>query len=299
MNTITAVIVTYNRKDKLVTVIDHVLAQSRPPDEVLVVDNASTDGTPDVLAPYLADDRITLVRLSENTGGAGGFAAGMSSAYERGADFVWIMDDDCYPDADALAELTDGHEKAEKSMGMRLPYACSVVRWTDGEICEMNNPGTTWDWGRLLVQDQPAVLVTHCSFVSVLIPRWVLTRFGLPLREYFLWFDDQEYTTRITAAGPGVQCLRSLVVHDLAVNRGVNFADVTQKNIWKFEYGARNEASYRLHHGDVGAALRFVQRTIRGLHEGNVSWALRRRVFQAMLKGLLFNPKPTFPRSLI
>ena len=47
----------------------------------------------------------------------------MSLAYERGADFVWIMDDDCYADPTALGELLDGHAAAEKSMGMRLPYA--------------------------------------------------------------------------------------------------------------------------------------------------------------------------------
>lgn len=299
MTGITAVVVTYNRMDKVTTVIDHLLAQTRPPDQVLVVDNASTDGTADALAPYVAGDRIDVLRLPENTGGAGGFAAGMARAYESGADFVWIMDDDCYPNPDALEELVVGLGKAEESLGMRLPYACSVVRWVDGEICEMNNPGTTWDWGRLLVRGLDAVLVTHCSFVSVLIPRWVITRFGLPLREYFLWFDDMEYTMRILAAGPGVQCLRSAVVHDLPVNRGVNFADVTEADVWKFCYGARNEASYRLHHGDAGALLRFVQRVWRSMAAGGVSWPLRRRVLRAMLRGVRFDPKPQFPRSML
>ena len=299
MTGITAVIVTFNRKDKVTKVIESVLAQTRPPDHVLVVDNASTDGTPDVLAPYVTDERIAMLRLPRNTGGAGGFATGMAKAYEGGADFVWIMDDDCYPEPVALGELEVGLEKAEKSMEAELPYACSVVRWTDGQICEMNNPGTTWDWGRLLVQGHNAVLIGNCSFVSVLIPRWAMTRFGLPLREYFLWFDDQEYTARLSQAGPGVQCLGSVVVHDLPVNRGVNFADVNDQNIWKFEYGARNEASYRLHHGDAGAFLRFAQRTLRSLRDGNVPWHLRKRVLRAMFRGLSFNPKPTFPRSVI
>src|SRR5262245_13873298 len=240
-----AVIVTYNRKDKLVKVLDHVLAQTRRPDWVIVVDNASTDGTDALLDEYSADGRIHVLRLPENTGGAGGFSAGMARGYELGADFVWIMDDDCYPNGDALEELLNGLAKAEESLGMQLPYACSLVKWVDGSICEMNNPGTTWDWGRLIAKGQESVLVTHCSFVSVLFPRWTLTRFGLPLKEYFIWFDDQEYTLRVTKAGPGVQCLRSIAVHDLNPNRGVNFADVDAANLWKFEYGVRNEASYR------------------------------------------------------
>jgi GT2 family glycosyltransferase len=78
---IIAVIVTYNRCEKLPTVIDHVLEQTRTPDGVLVVDNASTDGTQDVLARYAGDKRVEVLALPENTGGAGGFASGMARAY--------------------------------------------------------------------------------------------------------------------------------------------------------------------------------------------------------------------------
>jgi len=299
MTKICAVVVTFNRHDKVTRVIDHLLAQTQRPDQVLVIDNASTDDTAQALAPYEDDGRVKVVRLPSNTGGAGGFSTGMAMAYEQGFDFVWLMDDDCYPEHDALDELLVGLAKAEASMNLRLPYACSVVKWTDGDICEMNNPGTTWDWGRLLVRGHDTVLVTYCSFVSVLIPRWAITRFGLPLAEYFIWFDDREYTQRIGKAGPGVQCLRSMVVHDLGENRGVNFLDVNDANVWKFEYGARNEASYRLHHEDLGAFIRFVQRTWRALREGHVPWRLRRRIVKSMLDGVRFNPTPRFPRSIL
>jgi GT2 family glycosyltransferase len=299
VTTVCAVIVTYNRSDKVTRVVDNVLAQSRLPEQVLIIDNASTDDTREVLGRYADNDRVTVVTLPTNTGGAGGFSSGMARAYEQGYDFVWIMDDDCYPDPAALEELLVGLEKAEASMDLRLPYACSVVKWTDGDICEMNNPGATWDWGRLLVRGQDAVLVGYCSFVSVLIPRWVMARYGLPLEEYFIWFDDREYTLRIGKTAPGVQCLRSTVVHDLGENRGVNFEDVTESNIWKFEYGVRNEASYRMHREDLGAVLRFIQRTLHGLSRGKVPWALRRRVLKALFSGIRFNPQPKFPKSVL
>lgn len=299
LSTVAAVIVTFNRKDKLVRVIDHVLAQSRTPEWVIVVDNASTDGTAEVLANYAGNDRVIVRRLPENIGGAGGFSAGMAHGYELGADFVWIMDDDCYPNAEALEELEAGLTKAEESMGMPLPYACSLVKFIDGDLCEMNNPGTTWDWGRLIARGQDNVLVTHCSFVSVLFPRWVLTRFGLPLKEYFIWFDDQEYTLRVTQAGPGVQVLRSVVVHDMGVNRGVNFGDVTGANIWKFRYGARNEASFRLHHENVFSFAKFVFRMFNGLRTGRVSWPLRVQLFREVAKGVKFNPAIDYPRSVL
>jgi GT2 family glycosyltransferase len=299
LSTVAAVVVTYNRKDKLGKVLDHILAQSHGLEWVVVVDNASSDGTDTMLASYQVDDRVKVLRLPENLGGAGGFAAGMAKAYEMGADFLWIMDDDCYPHPDALEELINGLDKAQQTIGTPLPYACSVVKWTDGSICEMNNPGTTWDWGRLLSLGQQAVLVTHCSFVSVLVPRWALTQFGLPLAQYFIWFDDMEYTLRISQAGPGVQVLTSAVVHDLPVNQGVNFGQITEKNVWKYEYGARNEASYRLHHEGPGAFVAFTLRVFRGMLHGRVSQPLQMRIVKSLLRGVLFNPKPRFPRSVL
>lgn len=299
MSNVAAVIVTYNRADKLGKVIENVLAQDRPADQVVIVDNASTDDTATVLDQYEDRPTVDIVRLTENTGGAGGFATGMAHAYERGADFVWIMDDDCYADPDALRELLDGLSAAEDQMGLRLPFACSVVRWSNGDICEMNNPETTWDWGKLLVHGQSNVLVNACSFVSVMFPRWAITQFGLPLSEYFIWFDDQEYTRRVTAAGPGVQCLKSGVTHDLGVNRGVNFADVNAANLWKFTYGVRNEASYRWHHEDPFAALRFAQRLFTGLRAGKVPWRLRLQLGRKYLEGIRFDPQPRFPRTVL
>jgi GT2 family glycosyltransferase len=299
LSTIAAIVVTYNRHAKLSNTLDHVLTQTRPPDWIIVVDNASTDGTDQVLARYCSDQRVIVHRLRRNTGGAGGFYAGMSRGYEIGADFVWLMDDDCYPHPDALEALEAGLTKAEEAMAMPLSYACSLVKFVDGEICEMNNPGTTWDWGRLMALGQESVLVTHCSFVSVLFPRRVLTRFGLPLKEYFIWFDDQEYSLRVTKESPGVQCIRSVVVHDMGVNRGVNFTDVTPENMVKFRYGVRNEASYRLHHQGMGAFIKFGIRLVTQLRSGHVPWPLRVQLLRRLIDGVTFNPKPEYPRSVL
>lgn len=96
--------------------------------------------------------------------------------------------------------------------------------------------GTSAGYGIRQFGDGHPVLVRIC-----VDPRWVMEAFGLPYKEYFIWFDDAEYTLRITKSCPGVEVLDSVVLHDMGVNQGVNYSMVNEKNVWKFSYGARNE----------------------------------------------------------
>lgn len=298
MGKIAAVVVTYNRLSKLKNVVSAIRAQSRQPDSIVIVDNASTDATAEYLAELAqSEPRVSVLALSENTGGAGGFSAGMEFGYQNGADFVWIMDDDGYPEPDALLELERGLSNAVAELGPTVPFACSVVEFTDGTICEMNNPVPTWDWGRLIVRGQRSVTVSQCSFVSVLIPRWVIQLHGLPHREYFIWFDDAEYTRRITQTCPGVQVLDSRIIHDMGLNQGVNFEMVDQQNVWKFEYGARNEGSYTLHHRGRIHYLIFLAVVSAQMARGHVPYSIRRRIWKQILSAIRFNPAIRYPSA--
>lgn len=301
---VAAVVVTFNRLEKLKTVLESLQSQTRVPDQLIIVNNASTDGTAKYLEEFARDfsmkDRINLnvVTLPENVGGAGGFSAGMRKGYELGADFVWIFDDDGYPQPKALENLLNGFNSAVDQLGPDVPYACSMVKFVDGSICEMNNPVPTWDWGRLIAKGfNNLVMVTSCSFVSVLIPRWVMEKYGLPFKEYFIWFDDAEYTLRITRVCPGVQVLDSVIVHDMGANKGVNFTMIDQKNAWKFAYGVRNQASYRLHHEGKAKYLLFCANVIRQMRRGRVERNLKIIMIKQMLKAISFNPKVDFPQN--
>lgn len=295
MVNVAAVVVTHNRLEKLKTVIRSIEAQSLPVSLLLIIDNASTDGTAEYLAGITPSVPHEIVTMTTNTGGAGGFAEGMLRGYAAGADHVWIMDDDCYPQVEALEKLVAGFDSAVDELGPDVPFACSVVTFTDGAICEMNNPVPTWDWGRLLVKGQNSVMVTACSFVSVLIPRDAIAEFGLPYRDYFIWFDDREYTMRLTNRCPGVQVLDSIVVHDMGDNRGVNFAMAGPANAWKFAHGVRNEASYLLHHRGPLYFLEFGARLAVSLHRGRVDLRVRARLLRSWLRGVSFNPSIEYP----
>lgn len=295
---VAAVVVTYNRLNKLRTVLDKLRAQTTPPDWIVIVDNASTDGTDAFLAEQ-TDPTLDITTLDENTGGAGGFATGMKRAYDLGADLFWLMDDDCYPEPEALEHLVDGHAVAMETMPGGVPFACSLVYFDHQELAEMNIPAPDWKWARLWVQGQRAVLVQTCSFVSALYTRETVERIGLPLRDYFIWFDDAAYARMASVGiGPGVCILDSKVFHDTPNNIAGDFSKIDDSNIWKFAYGARNEASYHLHHESLLSYLRFVARVEILMHRGRVSWRHRRRISARLIAAIRFNPSPEHVSSV-
>ena len=105
---ITAVTVTYNRTVTLRKCIDALLAQIRPVDSIVIVDNHSREEEQAVVREIAAkDSRISVIWLSDNLGGAGGFEAGMRAVREDPDhyDYIWIMDDDAYPRPDCLDKL--------------------------------------------------------------------------------------------------------------------------------------------------------------------------------------------------
>ena len=105
-----AVIVTYNRKELLEENIKALLDQSEKLNKIFIIDNNSTDGTKSYLEQkgYLKNQTIEYVRLEKNIGGAGGFSVGTKYAYEKGFDFICLMDDDGKPnDNDTIKNLLD------------------------------------------------------------------------------------------------------------------------------------------------------------------------------------------------
>lgn len=291
--TVSAIVVTFNRLDWLKKVIDSLVAQTYFINQIVIIDNCSTDQTSDWLKQFVNNPQFRIYHAKQNLGGAGGFAKGMEIAMTSGNDFLWIMDDDCIPEANALDKLIHSWSWFKNNTPYTPGFACSLVKFQDTEdICEMNIPKPIWDWTRFYNNQQiPAMLVETCSFVSALVHRDKVKEVGLPYAEYFIWYDDVEYTRRLSRSYPGILVLDSIVRHFTPNNRGVNFSDVNDKNLWKFKYGARNEASYRYHHQGVNSWRKFSQRVNLQLHEGGVSLAIRAEINKSLLEGIKFNPK--------
>jgi glycosyltransferase involved in cell wall biosynthesis len=107
---IASIVVTFNRSRILAESLEALLAQKRPPDQVLVVDNGSTDGTTAMLARDFPT--VETVSSGENLGYGAGLAVGMRACQGRGLDAYWLMDDDSRPEPDALEQLVRAHEGA-------------------------------------------------------------------------------------------------------------------------------------------------------------------------------------------
>ena len=205
MSRIVAVVVTWNRSALLERIARAVDVQTRRPDLLVIVDNASTDGTAAVCERLATDLTVPVevLRLPRNTGGAGGFHAGMGQAQERGADLLWLMDDDGTPPPECLADLlehVDGHDflgpavVAEDApdrlcFPIRVPGTARVVH-SLGDVQRAATGG--------LLED---VVI---PFNGVLVTRELVDRIGLPREEFFIWGDDVEYLWRARAAGARV-----------------------------------------------------------------------------------------------
>ncbi|PWD52104.1 glycosyl transferase [Serinibacter arcticus] len=229
-----AVVVAYNRRDLLVEVLDALRAQEVRPERVIVVDNASTDDSAAVAGSYPEVDLVTLAR---NTGGAGGFAAGIALALERNPSWIWLMDDDTVPTPDALAELV------RVAAAARADAAGSRVIWTDGSEHPMNtpreNPFATASQ-RAAARRLDGLNVRSTSFVSMLASTATIRRRGLPVADYFIWNDDFEYSTRLIRDGRGIHVPSSVVVHKTKAlastdaDPGERFYHEVRNKIWLF-----------------------------------------------------------------
>jgi rhamnopyranosyl-N-acetylglucosaminyl-diphospho-decaprenol beta-1,3/1,4-galactofuranosyltransferase len=238
---VTAVVVTYNRAALLAECLDAIAAQTTPPDRVVVVDNASTDDTPALLSQRTDVDAV---RLVVNTGGAGGFAAGIKRALDGGCDAVWLLDDDTIPEPDALAELVRARETYP---GVTPAVVASRVVWVDGRDHPMNTPRTLPGATRDDIDAAAAAgarPVRSASFVSILVDAGTAAERGLPVADYFLWNDDFEYTTRLIRGGVGLYVPSSVVVHKTRAfgstdaDPGERFYWEVRNKVWMFTRSA-------------------------------------------------------------
>lgn len=233
---VVAVVVAWNRRELVVETLRALRSQTEPLHRIVVIDNASTDGSADVIREGFPE--VALTTLPTNTGGAGGFTVGIERALTvHDAELVWLMDDDTVPDPRALEGLLRARAAAPRG----TVVLASAVRWTDGRPHPMNTPRTRPSASRASIARaalRGCTPVRTASFVSLMIEADAIRAHGLPMADYFLWNDDFEYSARLLRRGRGYLVHGSTVEHrtrtfgSTDVDPGARFVFEVRNKVW-------------------------------------------------------------------
>ncbi|WP_018618490.1 glycosyltransferase family 2 protein [Spirosoma luteum] len=195
MNTVAAIVVTYNRLVDLKECIRSLRRQSYPLAAIVVFNNGSTDGTADWLAQQT--DLFCLTSRN-NLGGAGGFHHGLKYAFEKQYDWFWVMDDDCSPEEGCLEKLL--------AIPLKETYAgLAPTVYEEDKIPAFHRANLTYSPNLSSLQEPleekgnstSISAIDFASFVGLLLPYSSVQAVGLPRSEFFIHNDDVEYSLRL------------------------------------------------------------------------------------------------------
>lgn len=239
---IAAVVVTYNRLHLLKEALESFNNQSRVVDYIIVVNNASTDGT-DIFLKNWKNTEVSgmekiVITLEENLGGSGGFYFGTEKALSLDADWIWVSDDDAIPNKDVF-------EKAEKHiLDFEFPdnvsAICAQVQM-DGVPDVTHRKKIKKSFFRVYQENivleeysQKSFPLDSISYVGTIMNRHALEKIGLINKDYFIWQDDMEHSIRLKSVG------KLYCYPDMIVDHRTTKSDYVEIN-WKNYYGYRND----------------------------------------------------------
>lgn len=212
---VAAVIVTYNRLELLKECIDSLRNQARKLNNIIVINNSSTDGTFEWLESQ--NDLTTVTQ--KNTGSSGGQYTGIKLAYDMGYEWIWCMDDDAGVKSDALLNLVKFAEQGVLALAPRVideenktllahrgRFNLNKIRKGDVQIPTSENDYTDNDY----------FVVDFASFVGIMLHRKVIEKIGLPNKDFFIYHDDVEYCLRISLVSKIGVVTNSTIVHKIS-----------------------------------------------------------------------------------
>jgi GT2 family glycosyltransferase len=206
--------------------LDALRHQTRPPDAILIVDNASTDGTLDRTLP----DAVTIVRNPENLGTSGAIRIGLAHALEHGFDWTWIFDADTVPEPDALQKLLAFFERLPPANQEQVCFLAGLPLSATSNIKE---PPISLEGGRM----RRLPLGSSREFTECDLTLWsgslfrmaAVAEIGLPSADYMLDLAEVEYGFRARQLG-----FTSYVVHSGVIHHDVGREPGAGQSLYRF-----------------------------------------------------------------
>lgn len=298
---IAAVVVTFNRLELLKECVEAIKNQTRKLDEIIVINNSSSDGT----FGWLNEQTDLTVITQENSGSAGGQYTGIKTAYEKGYDWVWSLDTDVVATNSALEELINTDEFNFDMIG----FLTSTIYYKDNSLAYSNIPelGNPYDLLTSISNGKP-IPVISASFGSLLFPRKAITEVGYPSKDFFIWGDDAEFTLRIISSNfKGFFVIKSKAYHFNDENNPTPYLNLKVDDK-KFIYGVRNMVYVALlrnritHNSTLRgyfSGLGFVKKIYsqRKLNNNESKLKLFLNLIILYIKGVTFKPTILFPKN--
>jgi len=195
------IILNWNGKADTLECLGSVYQLNYPNFEVIVVDNGSTDGSSEAIREAFPE--VTLIENGANLGYAGGNNVGIQYAYENGADYFWLLNNDTTVDPLCLKELVKC-SSINNNLGIlspmifyydeptRIQFAGGQILWDTGRCRLLNDPERFMN---LNIEDQ---FISGCA---MLIKRKLIESIGY-LDELFLaYYEDTDYSIKCIDKG--------------------------------------------------------------------------------------------------
>ena len=234
---VAAIVVTYNRLGMLRRWLSDLKGQTRPVQEIIVVDNASEDGTEAAMLQEFP--WVTYVRMSENVGPGGAWAAGMQVAYQHGHQGFWLFNDDSFPLPDTLDQMFDYGARLNDEVGILAP------------VSDLGGPtywGIHWKGRPVRCRQSESagpVFVDGVTFSGSLVFRSVVDSIGYPRSDLFFMFEEYEYCLRARQAGFQIAVLPDVTITHLTAGSS-GFSPP-----WRGYYQSRNHLAIALERHSV------------------------------------------------
>lgn len=241
---IAAVIVTYNRKELLCDNIEMLLNQRHSFDCIYIIDNCSTDGTKEYLEEkgWLKERNFVYLKTYSNIGGAGGFYTGVKAAFEAGADWIVLMDDDGKAaDKDTFSILFEAANHAYNKN--KMLFLNSLVIQGDLLSFKIDNVYTVSE--AMNLAKNGLIEGAANPFNGTLISKELVTAIGYPNRFFFIKGDEVDFKQRAIDAGAYVATIvDSRYIHPRPETYERNVLGIKVPFFveapWKEYYAARN-----------------------------------------------------------
>lgn len=281
-------IVTYNRIELLKECIQACLSQTLTPDRIIIVNNSSTDGTTEYLNT-LSSPIIQIKHMPENVGGAGGFYECMKISSETDAQYTIIIDDDAILTPDYAAQIF--HHAA--MMPDVKAFAGAVYMNGNIDVTHrqlVKHPG-------FIAHSIPATQYEadyfdcdFASFCGLVVSNEIIRKIGLPEKDYFIWYDDTEYSIRIRKE------TKIAVIPSAKLNHKTVVAESQhpRRYTWKDYYGLKNRLHMVRKHGsfaDVAYLRIYLFLTVRFrnwlfhvIHLQGYDWNFERETYKKAVK---------------